>query len=558
MLGAGGAQVRDGRTLLLALLALLAVAGCTVHTDVSGTGASPSSATHLAVTVREIWFATAPDTAPDASTGWLKHTLSAPVTLDLAALTPGTLLALASQLSVPSGTYRQVHLELADSADTLTSAAQALGLLYNAQISLTDSAGNLTTAALESLVPGGGLTIPTSLALSGTLSVGAASSSTTSSSSSTATATLLIDLDAARDVLPYTYGTSTGYLLSPAASVLDVKLAGAITGTVDTSALASGFPALFASAETLSAGGTHHVIVARRAVAADGHFTLYPLPAPRSGTTSYDVVISGAGSATTIVRSVPVSAGPVSDAVSIQSSAIALAPASAVYADLSPQSALLPGGARVVFYQTVAASGELPYAIDGTAIDPVTRRLPGGAFALADGPLHVGTYANGSRIALAVAAPAEGNARFLIGTEGHLRSDALATLQTPVSGSESTPTLVFAPVPNLASGAGSGRIDVTVSAAAGRYDAGFLVVTSGNRLVESADLAALLAAGGGSLSLTVPAGSGLSGAAAGVPYQLALRAWNSRDAAGSLVRSAATAGLVLGAGAIAAASISVP
>src|SRR5271155_1414354 len=87
----------------LLLLAFAALGGCTLNTNVDATGAAPPSTSHLAVTVEQIWFATAADTLPEASSGWLQKTLPTPVTLELATLTPGTLISLATQLGVTSG-----------------------------------------------------------------------------------------------------------------------------------------------------------------------------------------------------------------------------------------------------------------------------------------------------------------------------------------------------------------------------------------------------------------------------------------------------------------------
>jgi len=559
----------------LRVAALCVASGCSVHADFAATGGAAGSVSHLWVTVEGIWVATAADTLPESTSGWLQTSLPSPVTLDLATLTPGTLAALATAVSLPAGTYKQVHLVTADSADAIGSSASAAGLTYNSQITVSDTSGTLTTAPLESPVPEGGITIPTDITLSGTLDLGQSSTNPTSTSTSTgsttstnstgstsstgSTATLAVTLDGARDVLSYTYGTTTGYILSPVASVADESLAGGISGSVDPSALAAGHGPVAVSAEIPDPGNTHHVVVQRRVVGPDGTFTLYPLPAPSSGTTTYDLVISCSGAETVLLRGIPVSSSAVTSATVAQSTPIVLASASSVYADVSAtETPLLPGGARVMFYETVAGSGEIPYGVDGTAVDPVTHRLPGDAFALSMGPLMVGNYASGGPVSFSTAAPLEGNGGYVIGTEGLYRADTLATSPTVVTGTSAAATPVTAPYPRLPAGAVAGTISVVLAAPPGEFDSGFVVVSAGNRVVETTNVGALLNAGGGTVLIThVPGGSALA-SSTGVPYQVAVRAWLSTNAATSFVRVASTASIVLDNSGTGSVSLQVP
>lgn len=564
------------RALLVSVAAPFVLAfsglGCTLKADVAATGTAPATATHLAVTVEEVWLATGADTPPEASAGWVKTVLPAPVTIDLATLTPATLATLVSAASVPAGTYRQVHLVTADTADALKASASALGLSSNQEITLQASDGTLSTQPLESPVPGGGITIATDLVLAGSFSFGQSSTNSsttgttgatattdttgttattsttglTNSSSSTTTATLAVSLDAARDVLPYTYGTTTGYVLSPIATALDEKVAGAISGSVDASALDPGYGPISVSAEIPDATGSHHTVALRRVVGSGGSFSLYPLPAPSSGTTRYDIVISSSGANTVVIRGVPVAANPVTSPVVVQSTPILLTAATPVYANVSAQSTVLPGGARVLFYQTVTGSGETPYVVDGTAVDMVTRRLPGDAFALSNGPLSVGNYAGGDAIGFSIVAPVEGQGGYVVGTEGAYRADALAAAPSVVNGSSTASSPVLPPFPSVAAGGTAGTIVLTLTAPAGEFDSGFVIVSTGNRVIDTASVGTLLAAGGGTLNLTnLPAGHGLA-PTAGVPYQLSVRAWNSASPAATLRRAVTTASVVLG------------
>ena len=567
-----GRLKRHARTALVAIGAPLALAfattGCTLKADVAATGAAPGNTTHLWVSVEEVWLATGADTPPESAAGWVKSVLPTPVTFDLATLTPATLTALATAISVPAGTYRQVHLVTADSSDTLIASASALGLASNSEISITATDGTSTTTPLESPVRGAGITIATDLVLAGSFDFGSSSSSSTNSTTgaatptrttpSTKTATLAVTLDGARDVLPYRYGTTTGYVLSPIATVTDEKYAGAISGSIDPSALAAGYGPIIVSAQVPAAGGSHHVIVQRRVVGSAGTFSLYPLPAPSSGTTSYDLVISSSGAETVIVRGIPISANPVTSPVVVQSTPLLLTAATAVYANVSAQAVVLPGGARVDFYQTFAASGEIPYLIDSCALDMLTKRLPGDSFALGGGPLNLGNYAGGNSIAFATVAPVEGQGGFVIGTEGAYRSDALAAAPSVINGIVGAPTPVLPPFPAVAAGGSAGTIALTLTAPAGEFDSGFVIIAAGNRVVETVNVGTLLNAGGGTINIVnLPAGRALA-PTAGVPYQLSVRAWNSTSAAASLVRVATTSSTVLGDAARASAAIDLP
>lgn len=560
----------------LGVVALCVLAGCSTNAEFDAAGSAPAAASHLYVTVNEVWLAAAADTLPEANSGWIKNPLTTPITVDLANL-ESTLTTLVSSVSVPAGTYAQVHLVLADSGDALVTSAQSIGLSYNSQISITATNGASTTAPLESPVPGFGITIPTSLVIAGSLTLDTSNSTSSSNATSTPTASTpasgsvgsttassttnvaaAVSLDGSRDVLTYTYGTTVGYLLSPVMNVLNENAAGGISGTVDTSGLASSTAAPIVSAEVPDPTNTHHVVVLRTVAASGGAFTLYPLPVPTSGTTDYDLVISYPGADTVIVRGIPVGNAAIGSAVVAQTTPFTMTAAPTVYADLSTQSPTLPGGARVTFYQTVPASGEIPYSIDSSAVDMVTRHLPNDAFALSAGPLQVGAYQGGGPVSFASTAPLEGSGGYVVGSEGLYRVDALVTTPAVITGSSTAATPVMAAVPGMRAGAVAGRLAVSIAAAAGEYDSGFVVVSAGGRVVETANVGALLLSGGGTVTLAgIPSGSSLA-PATGVPYQVAVRAWNSGNVAASFVRVASTTSVTLGNSGYASVSLQMP
>ncbi|HEX9138869.1 MAG TPA: DUF4382 domain-containing protein [Steroidobacteraceae bacterium] len=547
------------------------LAGCTAQATVNVAGSAPAAASHVWITVEQIWFSTAPDTLPEATGGWIQVTLPNTITLDLANLTPATLTQLATSLGIASGTYLQVHLVLADAADALLTSAQNDGLTYNSQITVTNFDGGTGTGPLELPEPEGGLTIATNFRVVGTSTLfqnftsnsssnSSATSTASSSSSSAGNVILGMTIDAARDVVSYAYGTNIGYILTPITTVHDVSSAGGISGTLDTTALAAG-TTVAVSAELPDSSQTHHAVVQRLVVNgnAGGSFTLYPLPAPSGSTTNYDLVISGAGAQTVLIRGVPVTPGTAASAATVaQSTPIVLAPASIVYADINGQLATpLPGGARVDFYETVPANGELPYWIDGTAVDPVTRTLPADNFALSSGPLVVGAYNSGNAITFTTENPLERAGGYVVGSSGLYRADTLNSVASAITGSLAAPTVVAAPVPTLPTGAFSGTLTLSVSTTSrDEFDSGFVTVSSGNRLVETASIASILPGGGGSITISnLPSGTALV-SGNGVPYQVAVRAWNSGNPAGTITRVAGANSLSFGNGA--AGSIAIP
>ncbi len=532
-------HLRYAATAVLAACGIAALAGCSGRANVGATGVAPPEVEHLWVTVEQVWFASAADTPTESDTGWTRKTLSTPVVLDLANVDPGTLVPLVSNLSLPAGSYRQLHLGIADSGDRLVDAARAVGLEYNAQVSLSNDAGAVSRSPLELPVPRAGLTIPVDLTIQGADESGATDGTGD-------VANLAVTLDAARDVLTYAYGANTGYILSPSAVVHDAAQSGEIRGSVDTTGLAADHPAITVSAQTPDASGTHHVVVQRRRVASDGSFSLSPLPASKDGATRYEVVIACAGADTVVVREVPVTAG--ADATTLQPTPIVLTPAPTVHVDTDASSVDLPAGTRVEFFQALPGREDLPYLIDGAALDPLTRRLPGNAFALASGSLLVGTYQGGEAISFAATAPAGGSGGYRVGSAGSYRADTLAANPVVVTGTSSRPSTVTVPFPEIAAGGRAGRLTVNLQTPAGRYDRGFITVMAGHRLMETASVDALVERGGGTIIVTgLPAGSGLA-PAAGVPYRVALRAWNSRNAAGTIVRVGGTASATLGDG----------
>lgn len=572
------------------------LAGCSARTEVSLSGNTPAQYSHVYVTAQELWFNTSATAGADDS-GWQKFPLSTPATVDLVADAGGTLGTLATNLKLLGGAYAQIRLIPVDPSAALTASAQNLGALYNAEADYVDSGGTTHQLPLELLNPDKGIGIGASLkvpiggslggsgigalvatpmatgtgnatsttgindATGGTATVGVTSTST-ATSTTPSIASFTINMDGARDLVPFSYAATpatTGILLSSHASAYDLSQVGGIQGTLTLTSLTgytsvSGLPQIQVAAETLSADGTRHEVVLSTPVHADGTFLLYPLPSSSSTPALYDVVIHGLGIATLIIKNVALTLGGTSTALSAASipsttssgsTATVSAPslstvsigtlipraASSYSANIATAAgAPLPPGARVAFYQTLGGAGEVPYVIESAPIDPFSQALFTAQSLSAD-TVDSGSYAaSGETVTLVSAAPVQGAGKYAVAASAANYADgALGPIIAPPA-SGTNPVSVTLGSLTLAAGASSGSIVAQVTPASpGKYDQGQLLVAHEGALVTAVALDAVLAQGG-SLTVRLPAGTG------SCVYYTSVRVWNTRDPAGTLAR----------------------
>src|SRR6185503_14095860 len=83
-----------------------------------------------------------------------------------------------------------------------------------------------------------------------------------------------------------------------------------------------------------------------------------------STTTSYDLVIHGPQIAPIIIKSIPVAAGDPSSTAAASIGTVTPRAASFYTFNMAAGSVALPAGALVDLYQTIPASGEVPYVVD--------------------------------------------------------------------------------------------------------------------------------------------------------------------------------------------------
>lgn len=582
-----GAGPLNAATLLALLVAL---AACSPKANVSATANVPAQYNHVYLTAQQIWFNSSATAGPDDES-WQKFPLSAPITVDLFNASDGTVARLSTALGVSAGSYAQLRLIPVDASVALTSSASALGARFNAEVDYTDSAGVSHQLPLElqnpdkgigiaaSFTIGASINTPTSLVaagsattggvtqtdtgfFTGTLSTGSiqagtattgttilgASQEGTATPGSTATSTaatptltaltIAINIDTARDLAFFNYSGTSAMLMNPHASAYNTADVGAIQGSIALSALpgvtsSNGHLPIEVTAELLSSDRTRHVAVNSAPVTSNGSFVLYPLPSGSSSTT-YDLVIHGAGITTVIVRAVPVKAGDPSTATPVSIGTIAPRAAGAFVVNLS-NAQPVPAGSLIGFYQTLPLAGEVPYLIEERPIDPFSRKFVTDQ-ALSAGALQFGTFVSGAAIALTAVTPVEGTSAYRTAVSAPLF--APGELSGVVGPAPVTPVVFAPPLPPVATGASADTLSLElIQSTPGKYNAGQLLVSRGGAIVATAALDTLLAqAGGGVLALHgLPGGSSSTSFAAGL-YDVSVRTWNTADPAGTLNR----------------------
>jgi hypothetical protein len=524
---------------------------------------------------------------------------------------------------VLAGTYSQVRLIPVDSSAPLTTSAQNAGASFNAEADYVDSDGNEHQLPLELLNPDQGIGIGTSLKVpvgkvdtkslstspssttgaigtTGTTGTTASTTSTSSKSSTNQTPNeFAVAVNGTTDLVPFTFGGATaatasnGIVLSAHPAAYDLSTAGAISGQLTLTNISSttsttGLPAIQVNAETLSADGTRHVVVASTMVQSDGNFLLYPLATTSSNIPlTYDLVIHGPGIATIIIKAVQVprpktsttgsntsttgsntsttgsntsttgsnassstsmnsnssttsSSSTSSTNVEAGANSVTVTPVS--IGTLTPRTATtykanistsaaspLPAGAQVSFYQTINVSGEVPYVIESSPVDPFNQNLFNPQ-TLSAGTIDSGTWStDGGEISVVSAAPKETTGRYLVAATAPSYADG--PLGTSVAPPSSGTVTVPLPGLALASGAVPGTLSATITQATpGKYNRGQLLVSHEGALVASAPLDAALAQGGSVTISALPAGTPDS------LYYVSVRVWNSRDPSRTLQR----------------------
>jgi hypothetical protein len=392
------------------LLAASALAACGARTNVSATSNVTALYSHVWVTVQDVKVNTSATAAPGDSS-WLDFPLSTPQTFDLASVTNGGLAIFGSQLKIPTGTYLQLQLLLADSSASLVSSAQTESLLFNDEVEYLDSNSTPVAAPLQLVHPENGivlsvkLTIPTdtkaALAALGTTATTTGTTTGTSTSTinpttglpsttpatTTATTTAAtttcettttntttttpvtttadnctgattttfavgIDFDTEHDLVPFTYSSEPGFILNPHLVAYDLSTAGTIQGAVDISALTT---------TSTTASGNADIEVSAETLSSDGtrHVIVKSTPVLSDGSFVLYPLTTNATStdATTTTTYDVVIHGPLIDTVIIKS---------------VPASVGAPAAATTVTLSNVALASSNDYAVNVSTATPFT------------------------------------------------------------------------------------------------------------------------------------------------------------------------------------------
>ena len=291
------------------------------------------------------------ETASETDGGWTDITLAAPVKVNLLKLTNGLIEPLGTA-PLTAGHYSQIRLVLdANTADNMANSVKPTG-------------GTLQNLITPSAVQSG-------LKLNGSFDVAAGQ-----------VADVVIDFDACKSIVTRGNGK---YALKPVIKMLPAVLNG-ISGVIA--------PAQLTSNVMISAQQAGVVVASTVPDPISGAFLLSRLPAG-----SYDVVITGAGSAATVIGAVPVSAtarGPVS------TSTTPITLASSATGSIGGTTKLTPAAelATYVSAKQLFAAG-LTVTIKYAGSDLVT-----GAYAINGLPLNAPQYAVYSTTLPLVFAPA--------------------------------------------------------------------------------------------------------------------------------------------------------
>jgi len=265
-------------------------------------------------------------------------------------------------------------------------------------------------------------------------------------------------------------------------------------------------------------------------VSSTGTFTVYPLPTSSSSATSYDLVIHGPNMATIIVKSVPVGVGDPTATTPVNIGTVTARTATPSAMNINATTPL-PAGALVGFYQTIPASGEVPYLVEAFPLDPFSRTFATDQ-TVSNASLDYGNYASGSNVSLTTANADEGAAVYRVAGTAPLFTDGVLTTTVKATGS-TTATLIAVPALTAAAGANLDTVTVTIAkSTAGKYNKGEVILSKDGAIVATAPLDTLLtaSAASGSVAINQVPGGGNGATFASALYYVSVRVWNTSTA----------------------------
>ena len=402
-------------------------------------GGAPASYAHVWVTVSAVALntdANCPWSASDAT--WLQLRLDAPKTIDLVAVTNGTIAPLLTGKNLSAASYAQMRLIVLHHDQPLADSAKALALAANDQVDVVDAGGVVQHQPLE--IADAALAVRVGASL--VVAAGVASDIT-------------LQWDIEHSLVRFAGNTgSERFSVRADLRAYDLAKTGAIVGIVDKSLFcASGaqngcIDEVVASAHLPSDDGRiKQSVRSTPVVVGDTYavFALYPLPPLASGQT-FDVVIRGRNMRTMVVRGVPASAADLLAATPTQLGAnppdpahpLPLAPVLSAQGDGHATLAqpLAAGAAQLVFGQTLQGFAELPLELVVANTDPNSGSLTR-AVVLPSGPLRVADYLATAPLVFTDMTPQEGADAFSVMSRGAFGDAVGATRVIVVPGGAS-------------------------------------------------------------------------------------------------------------------------
>lgn len=500
----------------LAVALVLALAGCTGAkiepygtVDVDLIDAPAIEYQHVYITVNKIAFHTSAEAGKNAA-GWQTFDMSDnPVTLDLAELTNGKFYAdttvdkkpLFSGIALPVGTYRQIQLFLVSTeAKTLAPSAIAKGLRYNNQAFFED--GTIAAIRTPNFAEGIKLVPETPVEVVAGKNM-----------------RLALDFNLVEDMFDVYPNGQIECILKPRLGFFDLGSVGAIKGRV---VLSDGsVPYLSIKAEQVVPGKNCRVV--RRVTTQDeasGNFSLYPLPVFGNNSTAvYDILLSAPHTQTTIVKNVTVHKGTNLATGTVDLGTIIMHPGGDFSAQLA--NAMHPTGAWVNFYQTLTTD-PVSFEVRTRHLDPYTGKFSN-PIDLSTSALQVYDFSSGSLSGPTIdTTTSPGSFTAVAEAVLYGRTDGIS-----VSGMAGTP-ITF--IPNsLTPQPSANRIDATITvppALVGRVTNGYIFITSGGLVVDCYQVASLVAAGGGTYSVSNLPGGTPDYPLPGAYYDVSVLGWD--------------------------------
>ena len=353
------------------------------------TDAATAAYSHVYVTITGASFHTTTtagfsDYSSAKLSGWRIVRLANPVTVDLAALSNGTMFAdangnpLFTNITLPAGaTYRQIRIFLASTEDPLTDSATAKGLSYNNEVQL---AGDSTHYPLRVPCPNEGIRLIPETPV--TVTDGSSSN-------------LAVDFNLNNDIVEVTRNGSTEFILKARLGFFDMDGVGAATGKISFGNLSTSRFVIKAEQYDPNVSTTHRVVRRFTSIKSDGTFNLYPLPIFGNNTTAtYDILVRGRNVQTAIVTGVKVHKGTT---LATGANLGTLPMTAGTEFTFNFSKAVHPTGAWANFYQTISSGSNpaIPYEVRYQHLNPYTGEFAQPGIALSAAPINVAAYAPG-------------------------------------------------------------------------------------------------------------------------------------------------------------------